>query len=345
MDGRERVALTMNHEKTDRIPTSFRAEPPTANRIKKELGLTTDEFIEKYDVDMLMIDSIPPAEKFDGKAYQNLWGERYIYKETEYGPMREDKPGALNDAETLEEVMAFNWPSNDDVDYSQLKGLCEKYSKHSLVYGSADIWQRPALVRGLENFLVDMYDEPEICHWMSNRFAEYYIEDYRRAFEISGGRIDLFCVISDLGSQRGPLISLNSYEEFVSPYLKRINDAIHEMGAKVWYHCCGKMDAFIPNLIRDGVDMLDPMQPVHEDMSPESLAKRFGNQVCFHGGLDTQQLLPKGTPEDVRAAVQRYRRAFGGTGYVCAGAHLYQPDTPSANIAALYEEVLQPTGD
>ena len=333
--------MILNHEKPDRLASSYRAEPPTRRRIRQETGWSEDELIERFDVDMLMIDSIPPAETFDGKYFQNHWGERYIYKETPYGPQREDVSGALSSAETLEEIQRFPWPSNDDVDYSQLAAICRKYAGRALVYGAADIWQRPSLVRGMANFMMDMHEEPEICHWMSNRFTEYYIEDYRRAWEVSGGEIDLYCVISDLGSQNGPLISMKDYQAFVSPYLRRISAAIHELGAKVWFHSCGKMDRFIPALIQDGVDMIDPIQPVHEDMSPEALARKFGGKVSFHGGIDIQDLLPHGTPEQIRAEVGRYHRAFGGRDYVCSSAHLLQPDTPASNIAALYEAILR----
>jgi uroporphyrinogen decarboxylase len=86
------------------------------------------------------------------------------------------------------------------------------------------------------------------------------------------------------------------------------------------------------------VDLLDPIQPVTPEMSPEALKARHGSQLSFHGGLDLQRLLPYGTAEEVRAEARRYCEALGaGGGYILAPAHLFQPDIPPGNILAMYE--------
>jgi uroporphyrinogen decarboxylase len=204
-------------------------------------------------------------------------------------------------------------------------------------YGWADVWQRPALARGLENALTDLYDNPDWMRYMSGLFTDFYIEDYRRAWEISGGQIDLFVVISDLGTQSGPLISLRMFREFVAPYVKKIVGAIHHMGAKALFHSCGDISVFIPDLIAAGVDVLDPSQPVADAMRPESLA-RYKDSICFHGGIDVQDLLIRGSVEEIASTVKRYFGALG-PGYILSPTHFFQPDIPPANIAAVYESI------
>jgi len=162
--------------------------------------------------------------------------------------------------------------------------------------------------------------------------------DYRRAAEITRGRIDLYLLISDLGSQAGPLVSLAMFRAFAAPYLKEMIDCIHALGAKVLFHSCGSIAAFIPDLIALGVDVLDPIQPVSPAMQPEALKSAFGDRLCFHGGIDMQNLLPHGTATEVRKEVRRFSEVLGrGGGYILGPAHLFQPDVPPENILAVYQ--------
>jgi uroporphyrinogen decarboxylase len=114
-------------------------------------------------------------------------------------------------------------------------------------------------------------------------------------------------------------------------------ERIHTLGGKVLYHSCGEITPFIPELIALGIDILDPIQPVSVHMAPAALKARFGDRLCFHGGMDMQQLLPFGQSEEVRAEARRYSRELGqGGGYILGPAHLFQPDVPPENIEAVY---------
>lgn len=175
-------------------------------------------------------------------------------------------------------------------------------------------------------------------HFLCRKFTDFYREDYTRAAEISGGRIDLYLLISDLGGQHGPLISLLMFRKFVAPYLKETIDCIHRLGGRVLFHSCGLIRPFIPELIQMGVDVLDPIQPVSAEMQPEALKAAFGDRLSFHGGLDMQGLLPQGTPIDVAAETRHYCQVLGQDGgYILAPAHLFQPAVPPENILAMYQ--------
>ncbi len=336
---RERVLAALRHEQPDRTPRDFWAEPPALNRLFAHVGHSDkDRLLDSLGVDVRHLEAPTPPEREVGNGvFQNFWGERYVYNQTPWGPMREDAKGALAGAESFAELEAFPWPEPECLDRSQLKAQCERYGQHALLYGFADIWQRAALVRGWEDMFLDMALRPEWVHFLSRTFTDFYLEDYRRAAEISDGRIDLYLVISDLGTQRGPLISTAMFREFIAPYLKEMTDCIHRLGGLALYHSCGMIRPFIPELIACGVDVLDPIQPTGPEMQPESLKREFGDRLSFHGGIDMQDLLPKATPAEVEAEVRHYCDALGkGGGYILGPAHLFQPDVPPENILAVY---------
>jgi uroporphyrinogen decarboxylase len=339
MTSRERVLTALNHQSPDRTPRDFWAEPPAWNRLLAHVGYDDrDRLLDSLGIDVRHLEAPGPADRAVGDgAFQNFWGERFVYQPTPWGPLREDTKGALAGATCLDQLEAFDWPTPDCLDRSQLKQLCRRYERHALLYGFADIWQRPALVRGWEDLFLDMAERPDWVHFLCRTFTDFYLEDYTRAAEITGGRIDLYLVISDLGSQRGPLISIPLFREFVAPYLKEMVDRIHSLGGKALFHSCGVVRPFIPDLIGLGVDVLDPIQPTGPEMAPEGLKRDFGDRLSFHGGLDMQNLLPRATPAQVEAEARRYCDVAGaGGGYILGPAHLFQPDVPPENIVAAY---------
>jgi uroporphyrinogen decarboxylase len=341
MTSRERVLMALSHEQPDRVPRDFWAEEPAWHRLLAHVGYRERErLLRQLGIDIRHLDAQGPAERSLGEGvFQNFWGERYLYQATPWGPMREDIPGALAHAQNLTDLEAFPWPTPDDRDYSSLGQQVAQHEEFALVYGFADVWQRPALVRGWEGMFCDMAANPDHVHFLCRRFTDFYLEDYTRAAEATDGRIDLYLLISDLGSQRGPLISLPMFRRFVAPYLREMARHIHSLGGRVLYHSCGAIGPFIPDLIGLGVDVLDPIQPVSPDLAPERLKAQYGGRLCFHGGIDMQKLLPFGTPEQVRAEAQRYAEVLGqGGGYLLGPAHLFQPDVPPENVLAVYSQ-------
>ncbi|MHB8994954.1 MAG: uroporphyrinogen decarboxylase family protein [Armatimonadota bacterium] len=333
--------------------------------------------LQALEIDFRHLNAIEPAPReTQPGVWQNYWGERFLYLDSGHGMMREDLPGALagvdsdpdcraadvcvrrartapnlacdqsrrgasprptEEGDIPNAFLSFPWPSPDLFDYSQLAGQVGLHERYALVYGFADVWQRAALVRGWERMFMDMARAPHLLHFLCRKFVDFYKEDYTRAQEQAGGRIDLFLLLSDLGSQHGPLMSLVMFRSLVAPYLTEMIAHIHSLGARVLYHTCGAVTPFIPDLIALGVDVLDPLQPVNEEMQPESLQANFGGQVVFHGGIHMQTLLPWGTPEEVTAEARRYCEVLGANGgYILAPTHLFQPDVPPENVVAMY---------
>ena len=341
MTPRERVLMAVEHGEPDRVPCDFWAEEPTWRRLLDYVGhADKHRLLDELEVDVrhLEVDN-PPEKEIETGLYQNFWGERYVYRPTPWGPMREDVRGALAGATCLDDLQAFPWPTPDQFHYANLESQCRRWEQHALLYGFADVWQRPALVRGWEGMFLDMLERGDWVHFLCRIFTDFYKEDYTRAAEATNGRIDLYLLISDLGSQNGPLISLAMFREFVAPYLREMIDCIHGLGGKVLFHSCGSIRPFIPDLIDLGVDLLDPIQPTGPEMSPERLKAEFAGRIGFHGGIDMQHLLPHGSPEQVRAEVRRYCDVLGRYGgYILGPTHLFQPDVPPENILAVYRE-------
>lgn len=309
------------------------------NRLFGHVGHSdADRLLDSMGIDVRHLEAAaPPDREVRPRLYENFWGERFIYQPTPWGPMREDAKGALADAEKLADLEAFVWPSPDILDRSQLPAQCARHEDRALLYGFADVWQRPALVRGWEGMFLDMAERPEWVHFLARKFTDFYIEDYTRAAEVTDGRIDLYLVISDLGSQSGPLISTTMFREFVAPYLREMTFLIHRLGGRALFHSCGTIHPFIPDLIDCGVDVLDPIQPTCPEMAPERLKRDFGDRLCFHGGIDLQNLLPKAPPAEVEAEARRYCETLGRNGgYILGPSHRFQPDVPPENILAVY---------
>jgi uroporphyrinogen decarboxylase len=105
-----------------------------------------------------------------------------------------------------------------------------------------------------------------------------------------------------------------------------------------YHHCCGAIFDMIPLFIEAGVNVLNPIQTSAKGMDPVRLKKTYGKDLCFHGGIDIQQTLVTGTPDDVRAEVRSRIDTLGPDGYILSPSHVLQPDTPPENLAAMYEE-------
>ena len=146
----------------------------------------------------------------------------------------------------------------------------------------------------------------------------------------------------DLGMTDGPMMSPRSYRRLIKPHQAELLDVIHKnTPGKVFFHSCGNIYRLLGDLVEVGVDLLNPVQVSAGEMGDTARLKReFGDRLSFCGGIDTQRVMPRGTPDDVRREV---RRRIGdlapGGGYVAAAVHCLQPDVPPENIVAMCEEV------
>ena len=338
MDSRERVLASVNHERPDRIPVDLWAEPGVWSRLKEDLRLPTEDAVrEALSVDVRYLSPVYPPDTYTNGVRQNMWGERWEKTSTVFGLEWEHTKGVLHDAETLKDVEAFPWPSCDQVDYSGLAAEAKRHEGRALFYGNADFFERPGLVRGLENILMDVLVNPEIVDYMQDRFVSFFIEDFYRTMEACGRRIDVFWALTDLGTQERLIMGRDVMERFIFTPLRIMAEVVHREGVKLMFHSCGAVREVIPDLIACGVDILNPLQPAAKGMEPAGLKRDFGGDIALHGGIDIQFLLPRETPEKVAEETRRVAGILGkGGGYVLSPSHNIQLDTPTPNILAMY---------
>jgi uroporphyrinogen decarboxylase len=128
------------------------------------------------------------------------------------------------------------------------------------------------------------------------------------------------------------------FDRAFAPRLKKLVDMAHSHGVRVMFHSCGAIVPLIERIIALGVDVLDPLQVAADGMDPALIKARFGDRLCLHGSIDTQHVLPHGSPEDVSQAVQEMIEVLGhGGGFILSPSHVLQTDVPTANIVAMYE--------
>jgi len=176
---RERVLAAIDHRTPDRVPRDFWAEVPTWNRLFAHVGhQDKSRLLNDLGIDVRHLEMDGPPEQHVGDGVcQNFWGERYVYRQTAWGPMREDTHGALAGAKTMADLESFPWPTPDQFNHASLAPQCGSLDDYAIVYGFADVWQRPGLVRGWEGMFLDMATRPEWAHFLSRNFTDFYRED------------------------------------------------------------------------------------------------------------------------------------------------------------------------
>jgi uroporphyrinogen decarboxylase len=346
MTPRERVMTAIDRRMADRTPADYKAEPAVNRYMLDHLGLESyEDLLQKLEVDVRRLEPLyvgPEFRTFEGGIFEDYWGIRSKNLKTTHGSYDMHTWTPLWDAKSVENLARHPWPTPDIFDYSVMGEQCEQARGYAVMYEGADLFTRPCILRNMENVMVDMIERPEMAHFLFEKFTDFYCEDITRALEATDGGFDLYCEWSDYGTQRGLLISVPMFREFIAPYLKRMIDVCHAGGLKFMAHSCGAIRPIIPDLVAMGVDVLDPIQVTAAGMEPAELKRDFGGRLAFHGGISTQTTLPFGTPEEVRQAVRDRIATLGaGGGYILASSHDISADTPPENILAMYDPSLR----
>lgn len=346
MTSRERVMRAVDRLPVDRTPADYKAEPEVDAAMMARLGAQSyEQLLRRLEVDIRRIEPrqiAMPDRTLDGGIVEDYWGIRSRSMKASHGTYSMFVETSLWKASTVEEMQQHPWPTPDIFDYSVMAEQVKRYPEYAILYEGSDLFTRPSILRGMENLMMDMSMQPELAHFVFEKFTAFYCEDLTRALEATGGRFQLYCEWSDYGTQQGLLMSVPMWQEFVAPYLKRLIDVCHSGGVKFMLHSCGAIRDLIPEIIRLGVDILDPIQAAAVGMEPGNLKRDFGGQISFHGGVDTQTTLPFGSPEDVsREVAHRVATLGSGGGYIIAPSHNIQPDTSVENILAMYDPRLR----
>jgi uroporphyrinogen decarboxylase len=198
------------------------------------------------------------------------------------------------------------------------------------------LFERAWTLAGMENLLMAMVADPAFAHRLLDRILEYNLRVVDKA---CASGIDAMMFGDDWGSQRGVMMGLDLWRAFIGPRVREMYAAAKRHGKFVFIHSCGKVDELFPDLISYGLNVFNPFQP--EVIDVFDAKQRYGNDLCFYGGISTQRMLPYATPGETRDQVKRLIDVVGKNGgYFAAPAHAIPPDAKSDNIAAMIE-VLQ----
>ena len=284
---------------------------------------------------------IGPPPCVDGDYYENGWGMGFRPQAYETGVYDEQVHYPLAQAETIADLRAYRWPSPDWYDYAALPAVAARYPRRAIGCGYTAPFYYHNLLRGLELSLMDPLVRPDFTHYLVDRLSEFFTEYHRRCFEAAPGLIDTTQVTDDFGWQSGMMISLRMFDTFYREAMQRGIDLARSYGIAVFHHDDGDMRPLLPRLVVMGVQVLNPIQWRAGDWDLAALKSDYGGQLCFHGGVDNQQTLCFGTPEDVRAEVRMLidTLASDKTGLIIASCHDLQPITPVENILAMYDAV------
>ena len=374
MTSRERMLTALNHREPDRVPIDLGSLQTGIHKfayktLVDHLGIADEaeildpvqqlvrpceDVLQRFHVDVRYV-TPGPAAGFQGGIVQNqrdgrLWHDLV----DEFGvrwSMPDDQPYYMDITHhplaglTIDDLADYPFPKGDDP--GRFEGLRRRalmlrnetpYAVASTVAGV--VYELCWYMRGLEPWFIDMLKRPEFCEALLDRTLKYWMDFFRVFLDELGDVLDVIMIGDDIAGQQGPMFQPRFYRQVVKPRQKQLVQYIRSRTeAKIWYHTCGGCMQFIPDLIDNGIDVLNPVQISAAGMDPAELKARFGDRLSFWGGaIDTQHVLPTASAEVVRRHVELNLAIFKpGGGYVFNNVHNIQAGVPPENIVAMFD--------
>ncbi len=367
---RERVLAALNHEPPDRVPLDFGGVGPTDivvpayEKLKKYIGLELEtkpavrfqrtaipdeKILQRFDIDTrtLRLGQFKGGGRrfIDDDTSVDVWGTTWKRAE---GNFSINVNGVFQKSDPKIEILeTFSWPDpNDPGLYAGLREKAEALRKNTdfaivltLIYGNG-ILKQCTNMRGFAELLMDLYENPEFAGRLLDKMTDISIRIAQNALDAVGENVDVVYYADDLGHQQSTLMSPQIYRKLVKPRHKRFFDAIKSRSkAKILMHSDGAIYTLIEDLIEIGVDALNPVQVSARNMDPARLKREFGGRLAFWGAIDTRDVLPFKSPDEVREEVRKMIEMMGKSGgYVLASVQTIQAEVPPENIVAMFEE-------
>jgi uroporphyrinogen decarboxylase len=343
MTPRQRWLALLAGDRPDRIPTDYQATDEVTARLLRELQCKDVEALyRQLHIDARRyVAALPLCTHHPDDPGADLWGIRYRTVDYGSGVYREPDHHPLAEMTEVAQIDGWRWPDPDDFDYQVIRRQLDSDDAYRPIHcGCFEPFLLYGYLRGLERSFEDLVLRPEIADAILGHLFDFHHHHLRRSFEAGGGRIDLTWVAEDLGSQFGPLISLETYRRFLLPHQINMAQLARSFGVHVMYHTDGAARLFLPDLIdRVGIEILNPIQWRCPGMEREGLVADFGDRLIFHGSIDNQQTLPFGSPDEVRAEVFESIAIYRSARWICNPCHNLQPNTPTENILAMYQAI------
>jgi uroporphyrinogen decarboxylase len=245
-------------------------------------------------------------------------------------------PGPLANCEHLEELENYEWP---DAAYLDFEPCLEALRNAGSLYRASGMWtpfyHTLMALFGFESYLTKMYTHPDLVLAVTDRVCTFYYEANERLYASAGNLIDGYFFGNDFGTQLDLMISPKLFDKFILPWFRRFTAQGHRHGYQVILHSCGSIYKVIDRIIAAGVNCLHPLQALAHNMDADTLARNFNGRIAFMGGIDTQDLLVNGRPEQIKAEVRRVRGLLEPNLIVSPSHEALLPNVPPENVAAM----------
>jgi len=369
MKPRDRVLDAVEHREPDRVPLDLFITPTAYLNVKRYLGVQDEDtvkwgwveplkvcekILERLHIDVRRVYFSRPKNwvprRLPGGVVEDEWGRRFKVIGEYYEIVHYPLAGAVE----VEDVEDYPYP--DPYAPGRTEGLRRKARELFEKTGyaimgfpmlpSMDMFDPGLCLMGMKSFLLNLKLNPRLVEAYMDKMCELLMGFYDNFLGEVGEYIQIIYGMSlDSGHQRGMLLSPQDWRKTFKPRLKRLYSYVKGKApeAKIFFHSCGAIRPIIKDLIEVGVDILNPIQPLAEGMNPESLKEEFGEKICFHGGIDVQQVMSSiGALKDVEYEVKGKIKALGpGGGYILASSHNLQPDSSPEKIVAMYDYALK----
>lgn len=332
MTPREIVLEQIQHRPTNPVPYTLGFEGDVAERLTQHYGGDSwRERLVPYVARCCGIDR-RKQEPIDEGRTRDVFGSVW---RTDRRPFHLEEPGLPSPSFDGYDFPAAEAFMDPDMKQKAFKRLREQSESFTIIGVGWGLWESCWGIRGFENALMDCVAEPDFFTELLDRLTELYLAQLEACADIPA---DAFFFGDDWGDQRGVMIGPERWRRYLKPRYARIYEAVHAQGKIVTSHCCGSVVDIMPDMIEIGLDCLESVQPEARGMDPYELKKKWGDKITFWGCLGSQSTIPFGSPEEIRAEVQRLRRGMGeGGGYILAPAKALQPETPTRNAVAVVE--------
>jgi uroporphyrinogen decarboxylase len=373
MTSRERVAATLEHREPDRVPFDCSFVYESYLRMKDYLGLEPAsevrpsspwlavspplELINALNIDVCYIGlrkaKDTPVFEYGMETYTDEWGVAFKRVEQPGGLYYGFDNQVLGEA-TVADLDDFPWPDPRNPELTEgLEGkardLYENTDLALIGKFSNSIFEQAFYMRGFEQLLLDLSFAPEFVEALLGKLVDIALARLDVGLQACGKYIQAVRFAGDdMGQQDGPLMSPRMFRSLIKPqfsrYYREARSLIDHYNPtlKIIAHTDGDVYPIIPDYIEMGLDMLNPVQPYVAEMEHDKLKAEFGDRLAFHAGIDIQQVMPFGSPEEVKAEAIKTMRVLGpGGGYILAPTHYLQADVPPENVIALRDAVLE----
>jgi len=347
MTSRERVLKTFHHVEPDRVPIQYLDNPGLRARMKEHFGL--DPADDEGLLRRLGTDFRGVAPEYTGprlhpeipdRRVDPEWGLRTRWIGHESGGYWDFCDYPLKDApeETFDH---WPMPSPDDYDYSSIGETCRRYHDRALHIGHpgiADIMNSSGMLMGVEQAMMDIIDPDSPLQRFVDRRMAVQLGWLERILNAARGRIDFLWIGEDLGTQRGPIVSMDTYRRFLAPRHRKFVELAKAWNIPVMMHSCGSSSWVFDELAGMGITIVDTLQPEAANMSPAYLKSHWGDRLTFHGCISTAGPVACGSVEDVRRNMRETLEIMmPGGGYCMSPTHCLQDNSPTENVVAMYE--------